>query len=87
LREIGQAPRLSGKNTLPPTIVIALDQGEELFNEEGRDEAERFIEILTNTLKADPRTLAIFAMRSDSFPWCKRTRASLRSPRTPLPST
>jgi hypothetical protein len=68
LREIGQAPRLSGENTLPPTIVIALDQGEELFNEEGRDEAERFIEILTNTLKADPRTLAIFAMRSDSFP-------------------
>jgi hypothetical protein len=59
---------LSGENTLPPTIVIALDQGEELFNEEGRDEAERFIEILTNTLKADPRTLAIFAMRSDSFP-------------------
>jgi hypothetical protein len=39
-----------------------------LFDEEGRDESERFIEILTNTLRADPRTLATFAMRSDSFP-------------------
>ncbi len=68
LRDIGQVPGLSGEDTSPPTIVLALDQGEELFNEEGRDEAERFVEILTRTLRADPRTLAILAMRSDSFP-------------------
>ena len=68
LREIGQVPGLSGEDTSPPTIVLALDQGEELFNEEGPDEAERFVDILTRTLKADPRTLAILAMRSDSFP-------------------
>jgi WD40 repeat protein len=68
LRDIGQVPGLSGENASPPTIVLALDQGEELFNEEGRDEAERFVDILTSTLRADPRTLAIFAMRSDSFP-------------------
>jgi hypothetical protein len=43
-------------------LSSALDQGE------GRNEAERFVEILTNTLRADPRTLAILAMRSDSFP-------------------
>ena len=68
LRDIGQVPGLSGENQSPPTIVLALDQSEELFNEEGRDEADRFVEILTSTLRADPRTLAIFAMRSDSFP-------------------
>jgi hypothetical protein len=68
LRDIGQVPGLSGEAPSPPTIVLALDQGEELFNEEGRDEAERFLEILTRTLRADPRTLAILAMRSDSFP-------------------
>ena len=68
LREIGQVPGLSGENQSPPTIVLALDQSEELFNEEGRDEADRFVDILTRTLRADPRTLAIFAMRSDSFP-------------------
>jgi WD40 repeat protein len=50
------------------TIILALDQGEELFNEEGRDEAARLVEILTKTLKADSRTLAILVVRSDSFP-------------------
>jgi hypothetical protein len=68
LRDIGQVPGLSGEITSPPTIILALDQGEELFNEEGPDEARRFVEILTSTLRADPRTLTILAMRSDSFP-------------------
>jgi WD40 repeat protein len=68
LRDIGQVPGLSGEAPSPPPIVLALDQGEELFNEEGRDEAERFVEILTRALRADPHTLAILAMRSDSFP-------------------
>jgi len=68
LRDIGQVPGLSGEIASPPTIVLALDQGEELFNEEGRDEAERFVETLTRTLSVDPRTLAVLAMRSDSFP-------------------
>jgi hypothetical protein len=68
LREIAQVPNLSGETAPPPTIVLAVDQGEELFNEDGRDEAARFIEIVAATLKADPHTLAIVVMRSDSFP-------------------
>jgi WD40 repeat protein len=68
LRDIAQVPGLSAETTPPPTVVLAVDQGEELFNEDGRDEARRFIEILTGTLKADPHTLAILVMRSDSFP-------------------
>ena len=68
LRDIAHVPGLSGETAPPPTIVLAVDQGEELFNEEGRDEARRFVEILTRTLKADPRMLAILAMRSDAFP-------------------
>src|SRR5262245_24443932 len=68
LRDIAQVPGLSGETTPPPTIVLAVDQGEELFNEDGRDEARRFIDILTGTLKADPHALAILVMRSDSFP-------------------
>ena len=67
LRDIAQAG-LPGDNAAPPTILLAIDQGEELFNEEGRDEARRFIDILTRTLAADPRTLAILVMRSDAFP-------------------
>ena len=68
LRDIAQVPGLAGETVPPPTIVLAIDQGEELFNEEGRDEARRFIAILTRTLKADPRVLALVAMRSDAFP-------------------
>ena len=68
LRDIAQVPGLSGEATPPPTIVLAVDQGEELFNDDGRDEARRFIEILTGALKADPHMLAILVMRSDSFP-------------------
>ena len=68
LRDIAQVPGLSAETTPPPTVVLAVDQGEELFNEDGRDEASRFIEILTGTLKADPHALAIVVMRSDSFP-------------------
>ena len=67
LRDIAQAGA-SGDNAAPPTILLAIDQGEELFNEEGRDEARRFIDILTKTLAADPRTMAILVMRSDAFP-------------------
>ena len=40
LRDIAQAGS-SGEKASPPTILFALDQGEELFNEEGRDEAKR----------------------------------------------
>ena len=67
LRDIARAGA-SDENATPPTILLALDQGEELFNDEGRDEATRFIDILSETLTADPRTLAILVMRSDSFP-------------------
>lgn len=68
LRDIAQVPGLSGETVPPPTIVIAIDQGEELFNEEGRDEARRLIAILARTLNADRRVLALMAMRSDAFP-------------------
>jgi WD domain, G-beta repeat len=67
LREIVHAGWSSGDNAAP-TILLAIDQGEELFSEDGRDEAKRFIEILTRTLTADPRTLAVLVMRSDAFP-------------------
>jgi WD40 repeat protein len=67
LREIAQA-ELSGDNAAPPTILLAIDQGEELFNEEGQDEAKRLIDILTKTLAADLRAMAILVMRSDAFP-------------------
>jgi tetratricopeptide (TPR) repeat protein len=52
----------------PPTVVIPIDQGEELFNEEGRQESERFMDLLATTLAQDRRIILIVAIRSDSFP-------------------
>ncbi|MEQ1680814.1 MAG: TIR domain-containing protein [Nitrospira sp.] len=64
--------------TKPSTIVLSVDQGEELFGAEGREEAERFMSIL-GTVLAPPtgndkaaiasrnRILAIVAIRSDSY--------------------
>ena len=87
LRDIAQVPGLSGETTSPPTVVLAVDQGEELFNEDGRDEARRFIEILTGTLKADPHTLAILVMRSNSFRNCRTKRGLPICRRIPSRST
>ncbi len=67
LREIGRVPGGLGESALQPAILLSIDQGEELLNEEGGDEAARFIAILTRTLQTDPRALAVIAMRSDSF--------------------
>jgi hypothetical protein len=69
LREIAREPTLYGENSPPPTIILAVDQCEELFNDGDRAEAERFIEILTRTLKTTPaRALMLIAMRSDALP-------------------
>ncbi|MFO0734191.1 MAG: hypothetical protein U0361_25145, partial [Nitrospiraceae bacterium] len=62
----------------PPTIILSIDQGEELFGSDGRDEAERFLALLESTLSppaGDPKSaqaarrqiIGIIAIRSDSY--------------------
>jgi len=48
--------------------VILIDQGEELLNEEGRGESERFFDILARTLETDKNLIVVVAIRSDAFP-------------------
>lgn len=50
-----------------PTVVLLIDQAEELLNAEGRDEAQRFIGIITRTLAANAHFMALVSIRSDSF--------------------
>ncbi|HEY5047174.1 MAG TPA: TIR domain-containing protein [Rhizomicrobium sp.] len=50
----------------PPTIVIAIDQAEELFAGENV-EAGRALELLAEALRADADTLAVATIRADSF--------------------
>jgi formylglycine-generating enzyme required for sulfatase activity len=52
----------------PPTLVISIDQGEELFFAEGQDEAKAFLAILRELLTHDtPPVIVLFTIRSDSY--------------------
>ncbi len=68
IREAGRLPALSNETVPAPTLIISIDQGEELFNDEGRDEARLFLKILARALEADPHLFAVVAMRSDALP-------------------
>ena len=52
----------------PPTIVLSIDQGEELFLAEAQDEAQPFLAILRDLLVSDaPSVIAVFTIRSDNY--------------------
>jgi hypothetical protein len=68
LAGLREAARASDAARNPITVILPIDQGEELFTEEGASEAERFIDLLLTTLAADPHLIAILAIRSDTFP-------------------
>ncbi|MBO0742708.1 MAG: ATP-binding protein, partial [Hyphomicrobiaceae bacterium] len=52
----------------PPTLVIAIDQGEELFLAEAQDEARSFLALLNDLLASDlPAVIAVFTIRSDNY--------------------
>jgi hypothetical protein len=50
------------------TLVLAIDQGEELFLAEGQDEARNFLASLRDLLTGDaPSVIALFTIRSDNY--------------------
>jgi formylglycine-generating enzyme required for sulfatase activity len=52
----------------PPTLVLPIDQGEELFLAEGQDETRAFLALLRNLLRANsPALIALFTIRSDAY--------------------
>jgi hypothetical protein len=68
VREADTVALFSESGARPPAIVLSIDQAEELFNEEGRDEAQQFMRLLAHALERDRRLLVIMAIRSDAFP-------------------
>ena len=68
LREVSTPVPLGPERPAPPTIVLSIDQAEELFNDEGRAEANQFLDLLVPVLAQDRRVLVILAIRSDTFP-------------------
>ena len=72
------ADKALGSNRHPPTVVLAIDQGEELFASDGRAEAEAFLAIVARSLRpalgpsiegiaSRQRLVATIAIRSDAF--------------------
>ncbi len=52
----------------PPTIIIPVDQGEELFAADGAKEAEPFLVLLRDLVGEDaPAVIALFTIRSDNY--------------------
>ena len=52
----------------PPAFVVAVDQAEELFRAEGREESAALLALLADLAAGDdPAVIVIFAIRSDSY--------------------
>src|SRR5258707_12833394 len=52
----------------PPTLIVSIDQGEELFLAQAHDEAQRFLALLRDLLNEDaPAIIAVFTIRSDNY--------------------
>ena len=63
-------PRAPDADTAPkpPTLIIFIDQGEELFLAEGQGEAQALLALLRDLLIEDaPALIVLFAIRSDSY--------------------
>ena len=77
----------SDESERPPVIVVAIDQAEELFRADGRDESEALLALLADLAKGDdPPVIVIFSIRSDSYDALQNAKAleSLRQVAFPL---
>jgi len=77
LVEAAMAQRVAGDETeRPPAVVVAIDQAEELFRAEGREESEALLALLADLAKSDdPAVVVIFAIRSDSYDALQNAKA------------
>jgi WD40 repeat protein len=68
LAHCGSLPDWEGRDAQAPTLVLAIDQAEELFQSEGGEEAARFLALLADLLQTDsPQILVLCTIRSDSY--------------------
>jgi WD40 repeat protein len=80
-----------------PTIVLSIDQAEELFNPEGAAEAAAFLELLAALLRSDrapgsPRVVVLLTIRSDRYELLQSEAGLADAPRDlfdlpPIPSS
>ncbi len=59
--------KLGGRDARPPTMVLAIDQAEELFAVDANQEAARIRQHLAAALTRGPDTIGMLTIRSDRF--------------------
>jgi hypothetical protein len=65
---LDQRSGLGGDFGKPPTLILSIDQAEELFLAEAQDEAQPFLAVLRDLLTDDaPAIIAVFTIRSDKY--------------------
>ena len=72
------APRAPDADIKPalPTLILFIDQGEELFGAEGQDDAQALLALLRDLLLADASALIVlFAIRSDAYEHLQEAKA------------
>ena len=70
LSMLAQKPAVYDSAIAPkaPTLVLSIDQGEELFLAEGQQEAQPLLALLHDLVTADaPAAIALFTIRSDTY--------------------
>ena len=69
LAQAAAARRVAGdESERPPAFVVAIDQAEELFRAEGREDSESLLALLAGLAAGDdPTVIVIFTIRSDSY--------------------
>jgi WD40 repeat protein len=59
----------------PPTVVLAIDQAEELFRFRGAEESVALLDLIKDlTIEDAPPVIAVFAIRSDSYDLLEHAR-------------
>jgi formylglycine-generating enzyme required for sulfatase activity len=59
----------------PPTLIVAVDQAEELFRADGVDESGQFLSLLRDLVSQDDPSLAvIFSIRTDAYDALERAK-------------
>jgi len=72
---------MEGATRKPPTLVLCIDQGEELFNADGAAEARQLFELIAGLASAPvPDVIAVFTIRTDAY----EPLQSAEGPATPL---
>lgn len=72
LEETTKPLQLDSSAPDPPTIVLCIDQGEELFNPDGRSEVGILLRALRIAVENHPRLIVVIGIRTDSYSLLQR---------------